>query len=63
VRLRRGVRISINLVTHEHVDLPFHNDQKVGVVEHVFSDDLAHTLEDFRAELYSASFDTRRLSL
>ena len=56
-------RTSVNLVSHEHVDLPFHNDPKVGVVEHVFSDDLAHTLEDFRAELYSASFDTRRLSL
>jgi hypothetical protein len=53
----------VNLVSHEHVDLPFHNDAKVGVVEHVFSDDLARTLEDFRAELYSASFDTRRLSL
>ena len=53
----------MNLVSHEHVDLPFHNDPKVGVVEHVFSDDLAGTLEDFRAELYSASFDTRRLSL
>ena len=56
-------RTSVNLVSHEHVDLPFHNDPKVGVVEHVFSDDLARTLEDFRAELYSASFDTRRLSL
>jgi hypothetical protein len=33
------------------------------VVEHVFSDDLTRTLEEFRAELYSASFDTRRLSL
>src|SRR4029079_63729 len=56
-------RTSVNLVSHEHVDLPFHNDPKVGVVEHVFSDDLARTFEDFRAELYSASFDTRRLGL
>ena len=30
-------RISINLVTHEHVDLPFHNDAEIGVVQHVFS--------------------------
>ena len=31
----------MNLVSHEHVDLPFHNDREVGVVEHVFSDDVA----------------------
>jgi hypothetical protein len=54
---------SVNLVSHEHVDLPFHNDAEVGVVEHVFSDDVARTLEEFREELYSASFDTRRLGL
>jgi hypothetical protein len=56
-------RTSVNLVSHEHVDLPFHNDAEVGVVEHVFADDIARTLEEFRAELYSASFDTRRLGL
>ena len=39
------------------------DDQKVGVVEHVFNDDVAGALEEFRAELYSASFDTRRLAL
>jgi hypothetical protein len=44
-----------------HVDLPFHNDPEVGVVEHVFSEDVARTLEEFRSDLYSASFDTRRL--
>src|SRR2546427_275006 len=51
------------LVTHDEVDLPFHNDPKVGVVEHVFNDDVAGTLDEFRSELYSASFDTRRLAL
>ena len=56
-------RISINLVTHEHVDLPFHNDTQVGVVEHVFNDDVARTVEQFRTDLYSATFDSRRLSL
>ena len=55
--------VSINLVTAEHLDVPFHNDRRIGVVEHVFSDDLARTFEDFRAELYSTSFDTRRLGL
>jgi hypothetical protein len=58
-----GPRTSVNLVSHEHVDLPFHNDAKVGVVEHVFNDDVAVAIEEFRAELYSASFDTRRLAL
>src|SRR5256886_6967035 len=63
VRCPACQRTSVNLVSHEHVDLPFHNDQKVGVVEHVFNDDVAGALEEFRAELYSASFDTRRLAL
>jgi hypothetical protein len=56
-------RLSVNLVSQSHVDLPFHNDVEVGVVEHVFAGDVVRTLEDFRAELYSASFDLRRLSL
>ena len=56
-------KLSVNLVTHEHVDLPFHNDREVGVVEHVFGDDLPAAVEEFRAELYSARFDARRLAL
>jgi hypothetical protein len=63
VRCPACQRTSINLVSHEHVDLPFHNDSAVGVVEHVFNEDIARTLDEFRAELYSASFDTRRLAL
>jgi hypothetical protein len=50
-------------VSHEHVDVPFHNDREIGVVEHVFSSDLETTVEEFRAELWSASFDARRLGL
>jgi hypothetical protein len=56
-------RISVNLVSPEHIDLPFHNDARVGVVEHVFHSDVAPTLEEFRAELYSSAFDHRRLDL
>jgi hypothetical protein len=56
-------RISINLVSCEHVDLPFHNDVESGVVEHVFASDTAQTLEEFRARLYSSDFDARRLLL
>ena len=63
VRCPACQRTSVNLVSHEHVDLPFHNDAKVGVVEHVFNDDVVGAIEEFRAELYSASFDTRRLTL
>jgi len=56
-------RTSVNLVTHEHVDVPFHNDREVGIVEHVFPDDVAATVEAFQAELWSAGFDARRLEL
>ena len=46
-----------------HIDMPFHNDREVGVVEHLFAEDAVATLEEFRAELWSASFDARRLAL
>ena len=55
--------VSVNLVSPEHLDLPFHNDAEVGVVEHVFGGDAASLVEAFRAELYSHEFDGRRLSL
>jgi hypothetical protein len=50
-------RVSVNLVSHEHVDLPFHNDPEIGVIPHVFAGDVA----DFRDELDSGRFDPRRL--
>ena len=56
-------RLSLNLVSHPHVDVPFHNDRQIGVVEHLFAEDALATLEEFRAELWSASFDARRLAL
>jgi hypothetical protein len=56
-------KVSVNLVTREHVDVPFVNDREVGVVEHVFAADAAAAVEEFRAELASASFDARRLGL
>ena len=55
--------VSVNLVSHEHVDVPFHNDPRVGVIAHVFDGDAARTLEEFRDDLYSARFDARRLDL
>jgi hypothetical protein len=56
-------RTSVNVVSREHVDVPFHNDREVGVVAHVFPEDVHATVEEFRAELWSASFDARRLEL
>jgi len=55
--------VSINLVTAEHLDVPFHNDRRIGVVEHVFDADADRAVEEFAAELYSARFDSRRLDL
>jgi len=56
-------RLSVNLVSQEHVDLPFHNDREIGVVEHVFSEDAVDTIAAFESELWSSSFDARRLDL
>ena len=55
--------ISVNLVSTQHLDVPFHNDREVGVLEHLFALDAERVVERFAAELYSASFDTRRLAL
>src|SRR5205823_6625430 len=63
VRCPSCSRTSVNLVSTSHLDLPFWNDAEVGVVERVFADDAARTLEAFREELYSGRFDARRLGL
>lgn len=55
--------VSVNLVSAVHVDVPFWNDDRIGVVEHVFPDDALHAVDAFRAELWSARFDERRLGL
>ena len=56
-------KVSVNLVSRAHVDVPFLNDREVGVVEHVFERDAAASVQEFRAELESESFDARRLGL
>jgi hypothetical protein len=55
-------RVSVNLVSEEHVDLPFHNDREIGVVPHIFTADAEGMAEEFRTELDSGRFDARRLS-
>ena len=63
VRCPACASVSVNLVSERHVDLPFHNDSEIGVVEHVFAADAARAFEEFHAELHSARFDARRLAL
>ena len=36
VRCPACAAVSVNFVTHEHLDVPFVNDARVGVVSHVF---------------------------
>lgn len=55
--------VSINVVSRAHVDVPFANDARVGVVAHVFPVDALRTVDQFRAELHSAVFDERRIEL
>ena len=55
--------VSVNVVSKEHVDIPFWNDARVHVVAHVFDVDGQRTVAQFRAELSSARFDERRLHL
>jgi hypothetical protein len=54
---------SVNLVSREHLDVPFHNDAEVGVLPHVFAGDAERLVDRFREELASGSFDARRLLL
>jgi hypothetical protein len=63
VRCPVCLRLSLNIVSPEHVDVPFHNDSAVGVVEHLFREDTVRAIEEFHDELYSAAFDFRRLKL
>ena len=63
VRCPSCARVSVNLVSPEHVDVPFVNDAAVGVVEHLFATDAGATLKEFRLALYSGEFDARRLLL
>jgi hypothetical protein len=61
VRCPACQRTSVNLVSQSHVDVPWHNDAEIGVVQHLFADDVERTIEEFRAEVDSARFDARRI--
>ncbi len=63
VRCPACARTSVNVVTARHVDEPFYNDRRVGVVEHIFEADREAMVAAFRAELDSSAFETRRRAL
>jgi hypothetical protein len=63
VRCPSCAQMSINIVSEQHVDVPFHNDARIGVVDHVFAADAARAVEEFSAELYSSRFEVARLAL
>jgi hypothetical protein len=54
---------SVNVVSRDHVDVPFFNDRQIGVVEHVFRRDRELALAAFRDELESSLFDASRRDL
>jgi hypothetical protein len=47
-------KTTVNLVSRPHVDVPFYNDRRVAVVEHVFGVDPSETGAGLRAELFGA---------
>jgi hypothetical protein len=63
VRCPACQRMSINLVSRDHVDVPWHNDTEVGVVAHLFPEDIETIVTEFREELDSRRFDSRRIDL
>jgi hypothetical protein len=56
-------QVSVNVVSSEHVDVPFYNDAEVGVLGQVFSEEGPRSLEELRRGLRLAPLDVRRLSL
>ena len=58
-----AARTSVNVVSREHLDVPFYNDRRVGVVEHIFARDRELAVSAFRDELDSGAFDAFRRDL
>jgi hypothetical protein len=63
VRCPSCASLSVNLVSRAHVDIPFWNDARVAVVDHVFEEDAVRAVAEFRTVLDSERFDERRLDL
>jgi len=54
--------VSVNLVSHTHLDVPFAHDKDVAVVPHVFDEDIVRAGDTFAAALASREFDEHRLA-
>ena len=63
VRCPACSRISVNLVSREHVDIPFWNDSHVAVLDQVFDDTSLQTVDALHAELASCRVDDRTMHL
>ena len=46
-------RLSVNLVSRAHLDVPYYNDERIAVVEQIFDRDQLSTEEAFRHQLSS----------
>ena len=55
-------RLSVNLVSPEHVDLPFHTDAEVGVVRVPFPARALRGADEFARELRSTPIELRRIA-
>ena len=56
-------KVSVNLVSRDHVDVPFHNDRDVGVLTRVFDEGDGRPLDGFGVDSVGAGFESRRLGL
>lgn len=63
VRCPACAAVSINLVSHRHLDVPFAHDTRVAVIPHVFEPDALRAVEAFAEALHGRDFDERRLEL
>lgn len=54
--------LSVNVVSADHVDVPFYNDRRVGVVEHAFRWDEGHGAA-LRESLFAGTVGARRRDL
>ncbi len=61
VRCPACAMLSVNLVSRDHVDLPFHNDRDVGVLAHRFDDGYQPSLEPLAWHGAAGGFESRRL--
>jgi hypothetical protein len=56
-------QVSLNLVSEEHLNVPFYHDKVVRFLDRPFGDGRDLTVERFHSELYSGRFDSERAGL